>query len=736
MADIQQPPSFEHEEGHGNSIDPSAKRTILGKIKAHSSADASETSTALKTSNGSLNINNSNDVRKNSNNSSNGALNIRPASQDIDTSSSLIVNQNALRTFYERVDPDRVKNVEALFLRYHEEDILDAVQEKYNETPSGWVSFLRRDGSIASFASFGSMGSFTEMPTTEGRDVLNEPVKRIGGKSVKPGAAADDSSSDEEDEQDVVLIADNRSSRVGSVSLLSPAATTTTPPSPVQQQQQQDTITGTPPKRVTKSFFSLFSGGRSKRSASASPVPNSPPNTTSTIRQTKTPPNNTGSGTATATETSNTTPSPVANIDVTAVESAPKTPTATTTTTPTATTTIKEEVKPVAVVSEAPVTTTETNTSTSTKEEKVQTPEVVKKTEETVSSPPPPPTTTTKTEEKSSNPPTTDKSADKPAAAAAATTPNKSTVPDTKPSSPTKSTTTTTTSTNTNNKPKVDEANSNNKPKVASSLAARQAMLAGVIAPGGGGGAPKPKTENKAPPAKKWGKVDTTGNGSSDTPTIGGKPKYSDTPPTDLSKYERMLKSGLPQGAIENAMMRDSIDPEWMFNPVKKAQVTGGGGGGGNTSAATTTTANTSSFGTTPNSTIPPMIAPNFVGQDAWIQVFSYQHQAYYWYNQSNGQTTWGNPESAQISTPPPPPPQQQQQYQQQQQQQPTTKLKIGVVVIPYTPRGIHPQEMYVNAMDQVEVLRVTPEGWMVARHLVTNMIGFIPVANVRAQAS
>lgn len=68
--------------------------------------------------------------------------------------------------------------------------------------------------------------------------------------------------------------------------------------------------------------------------------------------------------------------------------------------------------------------------------------------------------------------------------------------------------------------------------------------------------------------------------------TTAKKKKKSTTPPSPpmetihgykkppgnsqkLEKYRRMMKAGLPQGAIENAMIRDGIHPVSMFdNPL------------------------------------------------------------------------------------------------------------------------------------------------------------------------
>jgi len=48
-------------------------------------------------------------------------------------------NRKALKKFYEKKDPNRVKNVEPLFLRFEEADIIWYVEHKYGETVEGWM---------------------------------------------------------------------------------------------------------------------------------------------------------------------------------------------------------------------------------------------------------------------------------------------------------------------------------------------------------------------------------------------------------------------------------------------------------------------------------------------------------------------------------------------------------------------------------------------------------------------
>jgi hypothetical protein len=49
-------------------------------------------------------------------------------------------NRAALKKFYEKKDPFRVKNIDSLFLRYEDADILWAVESKYKEPVVGWVA--------------------------------------------------------------------------------------------------------------------------------------------------------------------------------------------------------------------------------------------------------------------------------------------------------------------------------------------------------------------------------------------------------------------------------------------------------------------------------------------------------------------------------------------------------------------------------------------------------------------
>ena len=112
------------------------------------------------------------------------------------------------------------------------------------------------------------------------------------------------------------------------------------------------------------------------------------------------------------------------------------------------------------------------------------------------------------------------------------------------------------------------------KAQASGSLAAKQKMLEGMFAAQGKGPSPTKPKEGGPAPAKKWDAVDTDAKpdmagaanalaaklgGAAAAPKSGG----SDVCP-DLAKYEKMAKM-LPQGAVENAMTRDGVDPGWMF---------------------------------------------------------------------------------------------------------------------------------------------------------------------------
>ncbi|KAH9245922.1 hypothetical protein BASA81_016562 [Batrachochytrium salamandrivorans] len=100
-------------------------------------------------------------------------------------------------------------------------------------------------------------------------------------------------------------------------------------------------------------------------------------------------------------------------------------------------------------------------------------------------------------------------------------------------------------------------------------LAARQAMLAAMM-----GGGPKLPPQGKVPCEGVGGglksasvpkevlpppqKLNAAASSELSKMLGGGGSK-------DLSKYEKMKKTGLPQGAIEHAMIKDGVDPKLLF---------------------------------------------------------------------------------------------------------------------------------------------------------------------------
>ncbi len=97
--------------------------------------------------------------------------------------------------------------------------------------------------------------------------------------------------------------------------------------------------------------------------------------------------------------------------------------------------------------------------------------------------------------------------------------------------------------------------------------------------PSSGSTAYKPPAQ-KAAPAPKPLNIPTTLQQSPPTTTSSG-----DKP--DLSKYQKMLKCGLPRGAVEQAMTRDGVDPSLLSS-------IGDGDASGSNAEEVTTVANTS----------------------------------------------------------------------------------------------------------------------------------------------
>lgn len=76
----------------------------------------------------------------------------------------------------------------------------------------------------------------------------------------------------------------------------------------------------------------------------------------------------------------------------------------------------------------------------------------------------------------------------------------------------------------------------------------------------GGGLKPASVPKEALPPPKK---LDTAA--SSELSKMLGGGGGGGGGPKDLSKYEKMKKTGLPQGAIEHAMIKDGVDPKLLF---------------------------------------------------------------------------------------------------------------------------------------------------------------------------
>ena len=129
-------------------------------------------------------------------------------------------------------------------------------------------------------------------------------------------------------------------------------------------------------------------------------------------------------------------------------------------------------------------------------------------------------------------------------------------------------------------------ASTESRPKSAGGLAARQAMLANVLGGGGSrsvppspvdspntptaGGAGGPPRSQSLPPREEIKKPKnladdaelSTAASELQKKLLGGGGSSSKK---DLSKYEKMQKAGLPQGAIEHAMRKDGVDPKLLF---------------------------------------------------------------------------------------------------------------------------------------------------------------------------
>ena len=341
-------------------------------------------------------------------------------------------------------------------------------------------------------------------------------------------------------------------------------------------------------------------------------------------------------------------------------------------------------------------------------------------------------------------------------------------------------------------------------PKAASSLAARQAMLAGVLGGGGGGsGSGAAPKKDAPPPAKKWAKVETDGSGSvAANPNLASAANAlasklgnsgsavtntsSSGPPPDLTKYEKMAKM-LPQGAVENAMVRDGIDPGWLFEecitvktnikPVKKDAAPPAPAAAPASTAATSVPVQQvsppkpASVPQPQNVVAQPTLQPSHPSflapqpthmqpqpthiqpqqppvfhqpqQPTYYQQPQYQQPQYapqyaappqpvtlsawiqVWSPEHNA-IYYTNTQTGESSWYPPP------GYQPNQNSQPVIpqqKRQIVTMMYNFTPTGANPNEMAVFANDQIEVYNVGYDGWLTGRCLRSGVLGLVPLS-------
>ena len=271
-------------------------------------------------------------------------------------------------------------------------------------------------------------------------------------------------------------------------------------------------------------------------------------------------------------------------------------------------------------------------------------------------------------------------------------------------------------------------------------------MLANIMGSkgGGGGGGGGGAAKSTAPPAKKWGAVDTGGSGGASSEAASAlaaklAPVASsgdDGTPPDISKYEKMAKM-LPQGAVENAMTRDGVDPGWLFGAdcltVKSTKRPVKAGGGSAPSAAAHSQA-APAAAPKANPTGGQLYAPQQAGfppQQAfsapqqhqpqhmqqqrpqqfgeWSQMWSPEHSAYYYISLVTNQSTWVAPPGFGAVQPQhnfmAPAPIPQQNYPQ-----------LVTMKYPFNPTGANPLEMQVIAGDKIEIIQFGNDGWIVGR--------------------
>jgi len=221
--------------------------------------------------------------------------------------------------------------------------------------------------------------------------------------------------------------------------------------------------------------------------------------------------------------------------------------------------------------------------------------------------------------------------------------------------------------------------------------------------------------------------VDTSGGGGGGSSELPAATGSDDGTPPDLAKYEKMAKM-LPQGAVENAMTRDGVDPGWLFGAdcvtVKsnKRPIKNGGGAPAAPAAAAPPAASAQrppqqqqqqGYQQAAQQQQPPQqqfATPTGV----WQQIWSPQHNAMYYLNSQTQQSTWIPPPGFNPAAQPAPAAQ-------------APVVALVAMVYPFSPTGANPLEIMAAVGDRIEVTQFGQDGWIVGRNQRTGQQGLVP---------
>ena len=174
----------------------------------------------------------------------------------------------------------------------------------------------------------------------------------------------------------------------------------------------------------------------------------------------------------------------------------------------------------------------------------------------------------------------------------------------------------------------------------------------------------------------------------------GGKGKTPNA--QEMQKYIKMRKKGLPQGAVDNCMTRDGFDPSTFSNTPASSGPPGA-----------------PSAGPPPGG--PPDRAgpgPPPGGPNPWTKVLDRASNAYYYHNKNTGATQWNDPGTGLGGAPPPP--------------LPATRAKTARAIYAFTPQG-NPLEMPLTVGDIVEVTEEGADGVVEGQEPENQPGGLVP---------